>query len=318
MKKEHLLISVLYSICFLLMSCGSDVDEIKLNLVFDKELEGDKYPSYLKDLVMPFEGECELDYLLKPINFIRRDIKKSEKESNAWYFKDFGDNTVEFSKGWLEFYFKDSLVDPYLKQKTKNRNIKLSTYLKEDKSVYIFSEDAEIEVFEGYPIYTSAKDVHKAIKSGMCANKDGEVTILINPKEINSIEQPEEITEEVSETEESKNPCNQKTITTALDLKTDIKEIISLERDYSNRVALAKKVWSKYFSENAYVERHKYLGDQNQDIWDPGQGRDYFINRLAILESITDINIFRIEKSKSNSKISGIFIIECHDSTELQ
>ena len=98
-------------------SCNNERKELSVTLVFDKPLtSGTKYPPYFQEIVMPFTSNCKVDFLLKPINICRLDISNRVVETNAWYFKDMGDNTVEFSKGWLEQYFKDSLVNSYLIQ----------------------------------------------------------------------------------------------------------------------------------------------------------------------------------------------------------
>ena len=109
------------------------------------------------------------------------------------------------------------------------------------------------------------------------------------------------------------------TAVVALDLKEDIKKIIDTSISVNERIDLARSIYKKYLSDNAIIERHKFIGDSNQDVWDPGQGINYFTNRLATLESITDVSIFKVDHSKKEQgKFSGLYVIECHDTTEIE
>lgn len=307
---------------FSIFGCQNDTETITLNIVFDKAVEGEKYPPYLKDFVMPFSSTCEKDYLLKPINFVRSDIKKTQHESNAWYFQDFGDNTVEFSKGWLEFYFNDSIVDPYLSQKTGTRQTGVKKMIENQEFLYIFSEDSELENFQGKTIFSNAKDLHNVLKEDACKNTSGKITILVNPSEIMSLDGNQVSEDEDEDGDESKiltkNPCeNVVSMNEATNLLNDLQNVINPENDIVLRRQKAEEVWNTYFSDQAYVATPKFKGDQNPEIWDPGEGEAYFVSRLAILESLTKLTVTRMEMSKTSGKISGIHIIECHDAVEI-
>ena len=82
--------------------------------VFDKPFDDpdSKYPDYFRQIANPFEVDCEDNckgLLPKPIKVARLDINRKEVETNAWFFQDIGENTVDFSKSWLDVYFQDSL-----------------------------------------------------------------------------------------------------------------------------------------------------------------------------------------------------------------
>ena len=61
--------------------------ELSITFVFDKPIEDvTKYPSYFKELTVPFASSCDCDYLIKPIKICRLDISNKEVETNAWWF----------------------------------------------------------------------------------------------------------------------------------------------------------------------------------------------------------------------------------------
>ena len=113
------------------------------------------------------------------------------------------------------------------------------------------------------------------------------------------------------------NPCKTTTISSGLDLKEDLVEIIDTKRSTSERIHLAEQVWNKYFDNDAYVAKYLHENDKNSEIWEQGEAKEYFTSRLAIMKSIYDVNIFRIEYSKEDpTKISGIHIVECHNASQ--
>ncbi len=305
------------------LSCG-DAEPIKLTLVFDEALEEGKYPSYFKDIVTPFEQECN-DFLLKPINVTRLDIGKAEVETNAWFFENTGDNTVEFSKGWLDHYFSDSLTNNYLTKKATRESISINSYIKDkNPNVYIYSETAEVDEYEGHEVFTSAKDVNAAIQKNACGNTNKEAIVLINPKELRSIAPPlpPEIIESGTTTGTAtppSSPCEANTVADGLDLKDDLLKIIDTKRSYSERDKLAKETWAKYFDKMAAITMYLKAGQKNPEgRWESGDGSVYLVDRLAYMSSITDVNITRIEYHRETKKISGITVVECHNSSDVQ
>lgn len=319
MKKIILLSLVTVSLT--LISCGEDALPIPITFVFDHPLPEGKYPSYFKDITEPFSGECGADYLLKPINVARIDIKKAPVETNAWYFEQMGDNTVEFSKNWLSQFYKDSLVVKHLTLPSKravNDNAIDSYISKDDILTLIYSEESDQELYNETPIYTNPKEITSKIRQDLCSNTYKEVVVIVNPAKLAQSTGITEVDEDVVSVNATtnKNPCNQPTTSGALDINDAITKIISTNKSLTERLNEAESVWKKYCHPNAYVALFKNKGEESIDIWDPGSGKNYFTNRLAILESIVSTSIFRIELA-SDGKISGIHIIECQNANEL-
>lgn len=308
---KYLIVSAVF--LTILYSCGGNAKPIPVTFVFDAPLEEGHYPEYFKQIAMPFTApECNEDYLLKPISVTRLDIKKAPVETNAWYFEKMGDNTVEFSKTWLNHYFKDSLMlsHMYAPAKRAVNDKTLDSYLKKTNVLtLIYSEESDEETYNDHPIFSSAKEVSKKIQESICGDKYKEVVILVNPKKLKTPLPP-------PPPPPPPGPCNVETITGALSLKEDISEIISTGKSLEDRLDLAEKVWEKYFTKNAYVALYQNREDNNPDVWNPGEGEKYFTNRLAMLESIVGVAIFRVEYSKVNNKISGIHIVECQNASE--
>ena len=169
-----------------LSSCGNDRKEISLTFVFDKPINNSaKYPQYFEEISIPFTSECngkEWDFLMKPINVCRLDISNKEMETNAWHFKDMGDNTVDFSTLWLKQYYKDSLITPYITQSSV-KDASIENWLENNKnSVYIFAEDSNIKLFKGKHVFSNTKELNSKIKEIACSNVSGRIVILVNPQ----------------------------------------------------------------------------------------------------------------------------------------
>lgn len=322
MKKAPLLL--LLSILLLCNSCGGDAVPVPITFVFDKALPQGKYPDYFKDITEPFSAtQCDTDYLLKPINVARIDIKKAPVELNAWYFEQMGDNTVEFSKNWLSQFYKDSLMIDHLSKPTKKvvSDNALDSYLsKKEVLTLIFSEESYQEQYNDTPIYTSAKEVTSKIREELCSNSYTEIVVLVNPSQLAS--EPQQVIEEtdsdttIEVVETYANPCDQPTTNKALDLNDAIAGIINTNATLTERLNKAENVWTTYCHPNAYVALYKQKNTESFDVWNPGSGKNYFTNRLAILESIVSTAIFRVEFA-NDGKISGIHIIECQNANEL-
>lgn len=169
----------------LLSSCGNDKKEISLTFVFDKPINNStKYPQYFEEITAPFNSECSgntTDVLMKPINVCRLDISNKEVETNAWHFKDMGDNTVEFSTLWLNQYYKDSLITPYITQPSI-KFASIESWMENNKdSIYIFAEDSNIKIFKGKQVFSNTKELNAKIKESSCGNSLGRIVILVNP-----------------------------------------------------------------------------------------------------------------------------------------
>lgn len=322
MKKRLHPIYILFTL-FLLISCGDDAKPIPITFVFDKALSEGNYPDYFKEIIMPFStNKCEpTDYLLKPINVTRLDIKKASVETNAWYFEKMGDNTIEFSKNWLSQYFKDSLINRHLTLPAKKVVSKkaIDTYLsKENILTFIFSEDSDEEVYNENKIYTNGKEISLAIKEKICEKEYAEIVIIVNPSKLKSSQPILDDVPKIVKTPITKNLCNQKTTSKALALKDDLLRIVNTGKSYSERDKIAKEVWAKYFDDNASVKMYLNLNDKYPDEWESGDGKNYLVDRLAYKNSIIDVNITRVEFHRDTNKITHITTVECHNSSEIQ
>ncbi|MFS4448370.1 hypothetical protein [Maribacter sp. 2307UL18-2] len=303
---------------FGIVGCEAPRENLALTLVLDNAIGDDKYPQYVKDIAMPFhKTECEMDFLLKPISFVRADIKRTEVESNAWHFENIGDNTVEFSSGWLQQYFTDSLTTPYLKQPKGGKELKLASYLtKTDNIVVLYSEESELDEYEGVPVLHTSKEVHSKIAETACDNPSKKVVVIINPRELEEM-RLESPPLPIGDPLLTENPCGMETLVDAFELKSRIQAIIDVNQTDEQRLYKAEAVYRDFFDDKAYVASYKSKGDSNPDVYDPGEAIHYFTSKLAVLESIHDVAIFRLETSKKSGKISGMHIAECHDAKEL-
>lgn len=317
---KRIILLSLITVSLNLISCGDDPLQIPITFVFDQPLPEGKYPSYFKDITEPFSAECGTDYLLKPINVARIDIKKAPVETNAWYFEQMGDNTVEFSKNWLTQFYKDSLVVKHLTLPSK-RDVKenaIDSYLsKENILTIIYSEESDQELYSEKPIYTSSKEVTNKMREGLCSNTYKEVVVIVNPSKLverTGIDEGEKEPTRIT----TGDPCTQTTVADGLDLKEELMKIVDTKRSYKERDRLARETWDKYFDPMASVIMYLNLNDKYPDMWESGDGKNYLVDRLAYKSSITDMNIIRIEYHKDTGKISSITTVECHNASEVQ
>ena len=167
-------------IVFLITSCGNETKDISITLVLDKPVADAKYPSGFNVIATPFTSDCQFDFLPKPINILRLDISNQEKKTNAWHFENIGENTVDFSKTWLEFYFKDSTENYLIAESKKIADVE--RFMKKNKdNVYIYCENCEVEEYGGIPIYTKSEEIADAIKFRACKEELKNVYIYYNP-----------------------------------------------------------------------------------------------------------------------------------------
>jgi len=172
----------LLCLSLLITSCGNERRELGITFAFDAAItSATKYPSYFKDITIPFSAACEVDFLLKPINIQRLDISNKEVETNAWFFKDMEDNTIEFSKFWLEHYFRDSLINNYLTQASVEE-VSIDNWISNNRDIlYIYSEESDLTEFKGKPVFNNAQELYTKIQESSCGNSSGKVVVLINP-----------------------------------------------------------------------------------------------------------------------------------------
>lgn len=168
----------------ILSSCENPIKKINLTLVLVNPLSKGKHPAYFKDIVMPIETGCEFNILLKPINVKRLDISNENYETNAWHFENAGENTIEFSRLWLEQYYRDSLVNNYLTV-PKKKIPSIDRFIENSNdNILIYSEDASENEYQGIPVLHTATGVNSKIKELACGNNYENITVIINPKEV--------------------------------------------------------------------------------------------------------------------------------------
>ena len=185
----------LFPILFLsmLISSCTPPKEVSITFLFDKPIKDAKYPLYFKELTVPFERDCqddEIGYLLKPINISRLDISNKEVETNAWYFKDIGENEVDFGKLWLEQYFKDSLINPYLTQPSAKEFLFDNWLANSKDSLYILSEESDINEYKGKKVFNNTKELYTKIQESACTNTSGKILVVVNPTFLKALPPP--------------------------------------------------------------------------------------------------------------------------------
>jgi hypothetical protein len=117
-------------------------------------------------------------------------------------------------------------------------------------------------------------------------------------------------------------PCQAKNNSSADELKKSLLEVIDVTKGLKERNILAKEVWNKYFTTDAYVNRFTVHPSKSPQYYgfngvkgDIG-GEYYFTEVLATRNSIKDLNITRVEysiKEIEKGKLTGIHIVECHN-----
>lgn len=309
MKKDTLKYILLSLTFFTLFSCKNrKVENYKLIFEFDKKLEdfevGEPMPNNLVSIMEYYEPEEDNDncskFIFAPkIEYIRTDLEKKEVIGIPLKaIKKFQQITGTLSPINLkEGYDTSLLIIPKLLIKDTG-NIKSPSKSKNKNKIFVSINDSK----EAYD------NIKKQIHKELCEKGIRSFTIVVNQIEPDSI----------GKGGPKINPCQVKTLDDAQDLKAELLKIIDTSLSDEERDDLAKKVWATYFDDKAYIERRLYQSDPNGSVWKPGQGIFYFTDRIAVLESITDINIIRIERSKKTGKISGIILVECHNASEIQ
>lgn len=195
-NQTHLLIAFLL-LTLMMSGCKSERKNQGITFVFDKPIseEPSRYPPYFKEIAVPYQAECAeiaIDFLPKPIKVIRLDISKKEVTTNAWYFEDIGDNTVDFTSTWLGEYFKDSIPPSYLSDPV-GLEISVESFIKKNQqNSFIYSEESDLKEYLGIPVFNSSTKLVDAMKAHACQNKEEKNYVLVNPEmnEINSKDDP--------------------------------------------------------------------------------------------------------------------------------
>lgn len=311
--------TILVIIYFTLVSCETKMIDLDLTIVTNSKLAespDEPLPPMITDILNPIECKVNDTVYIPHITIQRTDLAvenyvienpisaegKTRKFLKTYSYADL--------KNDYEEIIPTLKAGEYLSKTTsKTPN---SPFKPEGKNNIIFYLSENNNKQEGY--YKSIKEIRSHLDSLLCTDKSysrKKIYIMFDNVGDDPPPPPPPDTTVIG-------GCTLPTVTDGLDLKQDMLQIIAAE-SINERVDLARQVYENYMSKNAIVERHKFVGDNNQDVWDPGQGINYFTNRLATLESITDISIFRVDHSKKEpGKFSGIYVIECHDMQELQ
>lgn len=274
------------------------------------ENESDPLPSEVKSL-MTFSKCSETDVILIPkVSVFRSDLKTDNKKEikvpgsiGNDFKKKLGSYGVADLKNDYAEHLPTMKAGKFLSKKGDNNT----------DTPYSHSKNALVLKVGESEKFKSIQDVKKHIDEITCQDGGfGKEIVVLLPRS-------EDGTSTTGGGEGKSlglDPCQEKTIPKALELKDAISEVINTGKSLEERLELAEKIWAKYFSKNAYVALYQNRQDNNPDVWNPGSGEKYFTNRLAMLESIVGVAVFRVEYSKINNKISGIHIVECQNASE--
>lgn len=282
---------------FLLVSCGNKKKVIPITFVFEKPVSAQqKYPDYFYGICEPFTNKCQetkRDVLFKPISISRLDISNKEVETNAWYFEDMGENTVDFGKSWLSQYFKDSTIHQYLLEPSA-RDGSIEQFLSFNKDhTFIFSEDiSEPNLYE-MPVYSKIQPLKKAVAEFICTKNPESLYILI----LTNSKQPS-----------VGNPISSGTPPVSSD--NPFLSLLDHMKSDEERLREVDNIINTYFTTSATVEQY----GQNQTISEPAVSVRDYLNSIVLYRTIEKIDILKAEKDE-NGKIWNIKVLEHHNTS---
>lgn len=331
MKKVFFILSIFT----IITGCVSNSKGIPVDIQVisdDFSIEENLAKSSISNFITPKLLECSEPIKLQPQVTINRFSGKKAEELKIEFKKNFFQNLFEANideeKGrkLLEDYEipKEWKTNNY--QNSKNEIITYLRNLDEDVILLADKEYDSIPNLTNPIIFKNAEEYKSLLAQLYCENENrpNKIVILYNLKSFhdNKIEYGTEETEEETQSggEEIKgDPCTQNTVTDGLDLKEDLMQIVDTKRTYKERDQLARETWKKYFDSVASVTFYVKANQKYPEgFFESGDGANYFIDRLAYMSSITNLNITRIEYHKDTHKISGIVIVECHNASEIQ
>ena len=309
---------ILLSLLFLTASCGEDSEDVvfyPLKVVFrqkfDKAKKGKPLSNVLKTVlnytkIKDESSVCFGKYYVPEITFNRIDLDKEEAIDFPITEMVFNTRTL-VTKEELDNNYDVNLIEtPALL--TLETNTNTDTTSEEGDSIFV------LNIYD----IDNAREIQKQIIQKLCENGSGSFTVVVNSNIKKLTPEPDDTTITTTIiTQEETGSCNTSTVPDGLDLKQDLLVIINASLSNNDRIKKGREVWEKYFDKNAYVASYLDTTDNNPEVWNPGEAKQYLTGRLAMLNSITDLSIFRIERSKINNKITGIKIIECHNASQL-
>lgn len=305
MKNINLIgLAFLFITCF--CSACTEPKDVSIVFVFDKPLSNIEsgYPEYFTEIAQPYEVDCEdgkKGVLPKPVKVARLDINKKEVETNAWFFQDVGENTVDFSKSWLDIYFQDSLPPSYLSEPTVS-TANVDAFITKNKgNTFIYSELVDAGEYKGAKIFNETTEVLNEIKSKACNSDFTKAYVLINPK----LNVSEVFDEPVDDEVEVTNPM----------LSDEINFIANRKGDQGSRLSKAKDIFPNYFEEGAKVVE---VTSEGRPLNGGANGfplvKDW-LKTLAYSRTIEGVEI-KEEKKSSNGVISELTVWETHRGDE--
>ncbi|MDP2692578.1 MAG: hypothetical protein Q8O88_02975 [bacterium] len=298
--------------------------DITFTLVSDSKLvenQNEPLPSTITELLNPFECKENDTVFIPHITIQRLDIQEEN------YILENPKSLEGKGRSFLGTYSYVDLKNDYEEMipkmkageylsKPSSKGAPATFNLKKNSLVYYLSDKIDKEKKN----FKSIKEIRSNIDSLLCSKEitpQSQIYIVFNNK--NEFTQTGINNDSINPPPPPDDTCTQTTVTDGLNLKEDLMKIVDTKRSYKERDRLARETWKKYFDTMASV---KYYIKANQKypegFFESGDGANYFIDRLAYMSSITDVNIIRIEYHKENHKVSGIVVVECHNASEIQ
>lgn len=278
--------------------------KIQLNGKLEKVKKDKPLPSNLLKLlnytkIMDESKPCFGRYYVPEISYYRADLDETINEDFPIHEMVMNSKML-VTKGELESNYDTTLLKvPSLFVKETNETVTVESFDQENVfTLNIFSDKKE-----------NITDLKGKIDAALCDGAS-QITIIIDAKE-------QKTTTGGGTIPPGTDICGDFTIPAMRELRVELQKIIDTSRSLNERATLAEKTWNKYFDADAYVAKYVELDDKNPEVWNPGEGKSYFISRIALLKSIININIIRVEYSKENNRISGIKLVECHNSEQM-
>tara|TARA_R110001583_G_scaffold43654_1_gene138815 strand:- start:645 stop:1625 length:981 start_codon:yes stop_codon:yes gene_type:complete len=324
MKKIIFITAIALSSLFILISCETEMKDYNITILLNTNLVErveDPIPSIIKELLEPKEDTNNRIVFIPKLSVLRDDLNGENKmdiqvpiSMENTFRKKMGTYTyIDLKLDYEEFLPKMTSSEFLSKKGNLNKNTN-NLKINSNDLIFIISTSNTNEP-NYFPDVKSLKIKLDSILISEGKNFNKNVYVKYEQDQKTTVIGIG-ITQKKSGSVSDQSPCEQNTISSALDLQDDILKIIDAKLSSSERNEFAIDVWNKYFDEKAYVALYTSQTDNNPEIWNPGQGKQYFTHRIAILESITNVNIFRVETSTQSGKISGIKLIECHNASE--
>jgi len=316
MKKTIYILALLTVFTFL--SCDGDSSgdvqfytlKVQLNGNLKTIKKGKPLPSKLLNLLdyTKVEDEskpCFGKYYVPEISYYRTDLDEAVNEDFPIHEMVMNSRMLVTKEELESNYDVNMLKVPNIFTKETNQDVSIAPLNEENVfTLNIFSDKKENVVA-----------LKSKIDAALCDGAS-QITLIVDTKE--QVETGVKKPTTGGDIPEGTDICGDFTLPSMTALRAELQKIIDTSRSLNERATIAEKTWNKYFDADAYVAKYITLDDKNPEVWNPGEGKSYFISRIALLKSIININIIRVEYSKENNRISGIKIVECHASEQME